>query len=96
MAGTFFPNRNSLRKEYEKYTKIRHSVARDLAFRLEEMVRLLPSRPMIKTRVKGFSSFFKKYIRLLKKNGSSQSFPLITDIIGIRIVCPFLEDLVRV
>jgi putative GTP pyrophosphokinase len=96
MAETFFPNQNSLRGEYEKYTKIRHSVVRDLASRLEEVLRLLPSRPTIKARVKGFSSFFKKYIRLLKKNGSSQRPPVITDIIGVRIVCPFLEDLARV
>jgi putative GTP pyrophosphokinase len=96
MAETFFPNQNSLRKEYEKYTKIRHSVARDLASRLEEMVRVLPSRPTIKARVKGFSSYFKKYVRLLKKNASSQSSPVITDIIGIRIICPFLEDLAQV
>jgi putative GTP pyrophosphokinase len=96
MAETFFPNQNSLRKEYEGYTKIRHSVARDLASRLEEALRLLSSRPTIKTRVKGFSSFFKKYIRLLKKDVSSQKPPVITDIIGVRIICPFLEDLVQV
>jgi putative GTP pyrophosphokinase len=96
MAETFFPNQHSLRKEYEKYTKIRHSAARDLAARLEEMVHFLPSRPTIKVRVKGFASFFKKYIRLLKKNGSPKKPPLITDILGIRIVCPFLEDLSQV
>jgi putative GTP pyrophosphokinase len=93
MAESFFPNQNSLRKEYEGYTKIRHSVARDVVARLEEAIRFLPSRPTIKARVKGFSSFFKKYIRILKKNGSSQNPPVITDIIGIRIICPFLEDL---
>jgi putative GTP pyrophosphokinase len=71
-------------------------VARDLASRLEDMVHSLPSRPNIKVRVKGFSSFFKKYLRLLKKNASSRESPVITDIIGIRIVCPFLEDLVLV
>jgi putative GTP pyrophosphokinase len=93
MPETFFPDQNSLRKEYEKYTKIRHPVARDLASRLEDVFRLLPSHPTIKARVKGFSSYFKKYIRLLKKSGSSQRLPVITDIIGVRIVCPFLEDL---
>ncbi|MDR1862445.1 MAG: tetratricopeptide repeat protein [Treponema sp.] len=92
MPETFFPSQNTLRKEYEGYAKIRHSIAKDLAARLEEVVRLLPSRPTIKARVKGFSSFFKKYIRLLKKTGPSQTPPVITDIIGVRIVCPFLED----
>jgi putative GTP pyrophosphokinase len=71
-------------------------VARDLSSRLEETLRLLSSHPTIKARVKGFSSFFKKYIRLLKKDVSSQTPPVITDIIGIRIICPFLEDLTQV
>jgi putative GTP pyrophosphokinase len=56
-------------------------------------LRGLPSRPSIKVRVKDFASYFKKYIRVLKSRSASAA---ITDIIGIRIICPFLEDLAAV
>jgi putative GTP pyrophosphokinase len=96
MTETFFPDQSSLRKEYDSLWEIRHSVVRELGLRLEKAVRALPSRPNVKTRVKGFSSYFKKYIRLLKKAGSPRKSPIITDVMGIRIVCPFLEDLALV
>ena len=47
------------------------------------------SRPRVIGRVKSFDSYFKKYIRLLK-TGSSLT---VSDLIGIRVICPFLEDL---
>jgi putative GTP pyrophosphokinase len=96
MAKTFFPDQKALRKEYEEFSKTRHVVVRELGARLEETLRVLPSHPAIKIRVKGFSSFFKKYLRLLNKKDSPSQKPLITDLIGIRIVCPFLEDLTLV
>jgi putative GTP pyrophosphokinase len=96
MAETFFPNHKVLQKEYEKYSKIRHLTVKELTSRLEDAFSPLSSHPNIKARVKGFSSFFKKYVQLLKKNAPAQKPPVITDIIGVRIICPFLEDLTLV
>jgi putative GTP pyrophosphokinase len=50
----------------------------------------------VKGRAKDFESFFKKYIRLLKNNPPNSGPPCITDLLGMRIVCPFIEDLVGV
>ncbi len=51
-------------------------------------------RPSIKGRIKSFDSYYKKYIRLLKQARLSGRPPLaINDLIGLRIVCPFLGDL---
>jgi putative GTP pyrophosphokinase len=61
--------------------------------RVEHAVSSLPSRPAIKGRTKGFKSFYKKYVRLLKNNPEDSAPPLITDYMGLRIICPFLEDI---
>jgi putative GTP pyrophosphokinase len=47
----------------------------------------------VKGRLKDFPSYHKKYIRILK-NASQAIPPEITDLIGLRVVCPFLEDMV--
>ena len=86
------PNQNSLRKEYEELLPLRTLLVRDLELYVEEAVTSLSSRPRIKGRIKSFESYFKKYIRQLKDEAS----PLITDLAGIRIICPFLEDLATV
>jgi putative GTP pyrophosphokinase len=79
-----------IQKKYESGTYARILTLRDLANRLEQVFSVLVSHPTIKTRIKQFSSYYKKYLNLLKMNISN---PLITDLMGIRIVCPFLEDL---
>jgi putative GTP pyrophosphokinase len=91
-----FPDQNKLREEFDGYFEARTLITRDLEGRIEETVCTLASRPTVKVRSKDFSSYFKKYIRLLKSAPGSSSVPLITDLIGVRIVCPFIEDLALV
>ena len=104
MADLVFPERNSLREDYDKFFPARVSVVRKLEERIEEIVAPLSSQLWVKGRIKSFESYFKKYIRLLK-NAPSVSGPSsvpgsggveppkIDDVIGIRVICPFLEDL---
>ncbi|GHT88952.1 (p)ppGpp synthetase [Spirochaetia bacterium] len=68
------------------------NITRALKACIEEAVQDLPSEPTIKGRPKDFNSFFRKYIRILKGNAPDEGFPRITDLIGIRVVCPFLEE----
>jgi len=89
------PDKNSLRKEYDELLPIRTMMVRELESRLEEAMKALPSHPRIKGRVKSFESYFKKYIKFLK-TGAFGTAPQLTDLIGIRIICPFLEDLASV
>ncbi|MDR2184414.1 MAG: tetratricopeptide repeat protein [Treponema sp.] len=86
------PNRDALEAEYERYAEIRTLITRDLREGLEAAFKDLSSKPTIKSRPKDFYSFFKKYLRCLKENRNGEK-PLITDLIGLRIICPFLEDL---
>ncbi|MDR2068841.1 MAG: tetratricopeptide repeat protein [Spirochaetaceae bacterium] len=93
MNNTELPDRNSLQGIYEKYQEIRAMVSKDLENLIEEAVFRLPSRPTVKGRIKDFASYYKKYIKILKENACSEVPPLITDLIGIRIVCPFIDDI---
>jgi putative GTP pyrophosphokinase len=91
MGDIKLPNRNTLKEYYERYAETRALITRDLKEYLEEAFRELSSRPTVKGRSKDFVSFFKKYLHILKNESVDPS--IITDLIGIRVVCPFLEDL---
>jgi putative GTP pyrophosphokinase len=90
-----YPDQSALKKEYDELLNSRKLAAEELSVRITGAVHHLLSTPTIKARVKDFSSYYRKYIRLLKGDDSFSS-SLIADIVGIRIVCPFLEDLATV
>ncbi|MDR1506010.1 MAG: (p)ppGpp synthetase [Treponema sp.] len=84
-----FPDRKTIRKQYDACSDSRRLVTRDLIDELENALIRLPSHPAVRGRPKDFDSFYRKYLKLLK----DQEEPLITDLIGLRVICPFLEDL---
>lgn len=47
--------------------------------------------PTIKYRVKGFDNYFNKLSKLCREQPEEP--PLISDLLGLRVICPFLEDL---
>jgi putative GTP pyrophosphokinase len=87
------PDRRVLQQEFEQYAEARAHITRELQAFIETAVLDLPSPPTVKGRPKDFDSFFKKYIKLLKKAGRGAEKPQVTDMIGIRVACPFLEEL---
>jgi putative GTP pyrophosphokinase len=93
MAPGFPPVQNTLRHTYDSYAETRLLVVTDLTGRIEKALSPLASRLTIKGRIKDFQSYYKKYLRILK-NGTPD--PHITDLMGIRIICPFIEDLAAV
>jgi len=74
---------------------VRRRVARELEARLTAAVSHLPSHVSVKGRVKSFDSYFRKYLRYLKASSISGSTGTVSipDKIGLRILCPFLEDI---
>ncbi|MDR2509595.1 MAG: tetratricopeptide repeat protein [Spirochaetaceae bacterium] len=88
------PNSAELRKQYEEDYATRLEIVKDLEEYLERELRHLPSHLTVKHRIKSFNSFYKKYLRYLKESGGKEV--KIPDEIGIRIVCPFLEDVIFV
>ncbi|MBQ9629973.1 MAG: (p)ppGpp synthetase [Treponema sp.] len=55
---------------------------------------ILASPPTYKSRVKSFASYYKKYLRVKaqEERNSERLIPL-TDMMGIRIICAFIEDI---
>lgn len=52
----------------------------------------LSSAITFKSRVKDFNSYYRKLLRIKPKNVDN-FMPLLTDLMGIRIICAFLEDI---
>ena len=46
----------------------------------------------IKYRVKSFKSYYAKLLRIVRESGLHSGHVMVTDIIALRIVCPFLEE----
>ena len=84
------PDKNSFFSEYQKYLEIRHLIVNDIKERVEQILAGFDSKPVVSGRIKNFASFFSKYLRLLK---TGLNDPKITDLLGVRIICPFIEDL---
>jgi putative GTP pyrophosphokinase len=87
------PDKKKLYETYLQYADVRLLTAKDIERRLEEAFVVLSPRPTVKGRIKDFDSFYKKYIKLLKQNPENKEPPSITDIVGIRVVCPFIANL---
>jgi putative GTP pyrophosphokinase len=92
MKKNALPNRQLLQDQYEQSTENLLLIIGEFRSSIERALSGLPSPPTIKTRLKDFDSYFEKYIRLLNNGPMQDGKPLITDIIGVRIVCPFIED----
>lgn len=88
------PDRNLFKERYEQTSGSRDHIIRELIEAVEKAVYPLASRPTVKGRVKGFTSYYKKYLKLLKITPGTE--PVITDLIALRVICPFLEDLTEV
>jgi putative GTP pyrophosphokinase len=88
------PDRNLFKEHYERTSGSRDHITKELIETVERVVYLLASRPTVKGRVKGFTSYYKKYLKLLKAVPGTE--PVITDLIALRVICPFLEDLTAV
>jgi len=83
-------DKNTILYEFEQHSETRHLIVNDIREQIENTLRPLDTNPVISGRIKNFSSYFNKYLRMLK-NGEKD--PKITDLLGIRIICPFIEDL---
>ena len=84
------PNKETLRQTFEAGREARYLAIRDIEHRVEQALTSLHSHPTLKVRLKKFDSYYRKYLRLLRTGIAA---PHITDLMGIRIVCPFIEDL---
>ena len=90
-TSIWIPDKKQLQKQYNEYYA--HFVV--LLKRLEDHLRSIvkvSALPAYKTRVKSFNSYYAKLLKFPPAD-SSIGFPVVTDLIGIRIICPFLQNL---
>ena len=87
------PARVSIKKTYESYIDILEEIM--VAIRLKLINNLkLSSQPTYKSRIKSFNSYYKKVLRQHPEEAAtSNSLVCLTDMMGIRIICTFLEDI---
>ena len=84
--------RDELEKIYETRQPAYEDALTDLYQEVRSLLETHEYTPTIKYRFKRFNNYFGKLKKVLKgaENGGSG---LITDLLGLRIICPFLEDL---
>ncbi len=88
------PDRGRLEAEYLRRRPAYQAALEDMERLVRDKLDRAGLRPTIKGRVKSFESYYKKKIRILRQARAEGRLPIpIRDIIGLRVVCPFLGDL---
>lgn len=90
MSVDLLLDRKALESSYRRYRTLYDHAIRTLHRNLRAMLNKYYINATIKYRIKSFESYFEKLLRL--QNGQRSSI-LLNDLIGLRIVCPFLEDI---
>ncbi len=86
------PNKDNLELAYNTYKPVLTAILFSVEQKLKKNLKLA-SMPTFKTRIKDFGSYYKKLLRVRPKSLGKQSLPTLTDLLGIRVICAFLEDL---
>ena len=87
------PNKIKIRKIYESYGPVFNEILGKVEQRLKATIKIA-SLPTYKARIKSFDSYYKKILRQKPDQAAEgTSLVTLTDMIGIRVICAFLEDL---
>lgn len=87
------PNKKVLQEQYKVNCIQYESVLNDLQERIKLDLNKIKVVSTIKGRVKSFDSYYKKVLTLLKKLKKKHKELIIYDVLGLRIICPFLNDI---
>ncbi|MCR5189373.1 MAG: tetratricopeptide repeat protein [Treponema sp.] len=86
-------SKQQIRSVYESYRDYFTEIMSFVIERLQKNVKL-STQPTYKSRVKSFNSYYKKIVRLKPDQAESKSDLIyLTDMMGIRMICAFLEDI---
>ena len=88
------PIKVRIKKTYEAYEPYLRATVHNIERFLERNI-ALASPPTYKSRIKTFTSYYKKILRLKKIQDalSPDALVCLTDMMGIRIICAFIEDI---
>lgn len=86
------PSKEEIKKQYEAYTQYFNEIMENVIQILHDKVKV-STQPTYKSRVKSFKSYYKKLLRLKSSEINNNSLVYLTDMMGIRMICAFLEDI---
>ena len=89
------PARRELEIRYEQYAFALEKALHELQRRMSRTLTGRERRPSLKYRVKSFDSFYEKLLRRAREQSDSTEI-VINDLLGVRVVCPFIEDIIEV
>lgn len=96
MSQNFFttiPAKLKIKDKYESYHDILFMIMNNIYKKLKDNIKL-SSQPTYKVRVKSFESYYRKILRQHPKEAAtSEKLVTLTDMMGIRMICTFLEDI---
>jgi putative GTP pyrophosphokinase len=85
-------SRRELQDEYEQHAVVLEKALHELQRRVRRTVEQHGLQPTMKYRIKSFDSFYEKLLRRSRDLSDGDSLE-ITDLLGVRVVCPFVEDI---
>ncbi len=87
------PDKVRIKKTYESYGPVFLEILGKIEEKLKQTIHI-NSVPTFKARIKSFNSYYRKILRQKPQEAArSKSLVTLTDMMGIRIICAFLEDL---
>jgi ppGpp synthetase/RelA/SpoT-type nucleotidyltranferase len=87
------PHKDEIKKTYESYNVVLTEILQKVEAKLKKTIKLA-SMPTYKSRIKSFNSYYRKVLRLKAEEVSNRGKLVeLTDMMGIRVICAFLEDL---
>jgi len=86
-------NKSKLLSQYEKLLKKNEKILYILTKKFETILTGSGCNAQVKGRIKSFDALYRKLLTRCQNSIIEKPFDVITDIIGMRIVVPFLEDL---
>ena len=87
------PNKTDIQRTYDEYRTVFQEILSKIEASLKKSIKI-SSTPTYKNRIKSFSSYYKKILRQKPKEAAeSKSLVTLTDMMGIRVICAFLEDI---
>ena len=87
------PNKVNIQQTYDEYRPVFQDILSKIEASLKKSIHI-SSTPTYKNRIKSFSSYYKKILRQKPKEAAeSKTLVTLTDMMGIRVICAFLEDI---
>ncbi|MFA5516954.1 MAG: tetratricopeptide repeat protein [Desulfuromonadales bacterium] len=87
------PDPGPLQERYQALRPSCEKALQDIYHHVRELLEANGLSPTIKHRVKRFDNYYQKLLRSARRRKSA---PVITDLLGLRIICPFLGDVEKI